>query len=77
MNDRERRQRRLDWARFWIHAELMIGVALTLLTVFLFVAAPGFMGRETQAERIAPLVAIGMAIFGLVAMFWFSRPRVE
>jgi hypothetical protein len=79
MNDEER-QRRLDRARFATQAELLIGLEVTLLTGFLYVAAPGgFPGMFSEPPWIvwlqpaAPLVS-------LLAWIWMlrlSRPRPE
>jgi hypothetical protein len=80
MNYDERR-RRMDRARFAVHAEVMIGVAVSFLTWFLFIASPGclcgMIHEPPLIERLTPWVAVVGPIVGLVWMFWLSRPMVE
>lgn len=75
MQDRHERQRRLHRARAQRHALLVLGVALIVLTVFLYFAAPGFPGGGMFTSDVAvlldtlvPLAAIGGAIGGLLWM---------
>ena len=81
MNDLERRQRRLDRARFWIRAQLLfVAVVIPLVAGFMFVAAPGCMCGMFEPpliERALPWVGVVMYVLGLAWMFRLSRPRVE
>jgi hypothetical protein len=79
VNDIERRQRRLDRARFAVYAEISIGIAVALLTWFYFVASPAFfkpMFRPLLFELI-PWVALGGPVIGLAWMVRLMRPPVD
>jgi hypothetical protein len=71
----------MDWARSAIRAELMIGVLVSVMTWYAFVASPGYMccmGYEPSlVERLTPWVSVLVPIVGLVWMVRLSRPRVE
>jgi hypothetical protein len=83
MNDRERRQRRLDRARSLIRGEIAIGVVTSIGTWFLFIASPGycmcpmFAYEPRLLSRLVPWVPVIGSIVGLVWMVYLSRPRVE
>jgi hypothetical protein len=76
----EERQRRLDRARFAIQAELLIGLEVSLLTGFLYVAAPrAFDPMFSEPTWIAWLVPAAPVV-SLLAWIWMlrlSRPRLE
>jgi hypothetical protein len=80
VTDIERRQRRLDGARFAIRAEFAMGFAVALLTWFYFVASPGCpcstFYRPSLVELI-PLVALGGPVIGLAWMIRLARPPAE
>lgn len=88
MNDLERRQRRLDRARFLIRAELVVAVAAPVLAGFLWVAQPGTMGGAMSLggglpfgwsliEMLIPWVGGIGVIVGIVWMLRLSRPDPE
>jgi O-antigen/teichoic acid export membrane protein len=81
VNDQERRQRRLDRARFAISVELLLGLVVAAVTVFAIVATPGCLCpmfyEPPLVERLLPGVALLGLIVGLVSMFRLSRPRAE
>ena len=82
MDDLERRQRRLDRARFLIHAELTIAVAAPFIAGFLVIAAPGFTGggmfREPPLyEVLLPWAGVVGWIVGIAWMVRLSRPDPE
>jgi hypothetical protein len=80
MNDIERRQRRLDRARFAVHAEIAIGVAVALLTWFWFVASPDYfrpMFYQESLEQLRPWIALGGPVIGLAWMVRLARPDPE
>jgi hypothetical protein len=80
MTDQER-QRRMDRARFWIRAEIAIGVVVSIGTWFLFVAASGVSGgfgfEPSLVERLIPWINVAGPLVGLLWMVRLSRPRVE
>jgi hypothetical protein len=84
MDERHERQRRLDRARAQRHGLLVLGVALIVLTAFLYVAAPGFPGGRMFASEVmamldtlVPLAGIGGAIGGLIWMIRIHRADPE
>jgi hypothetical protein len=76
----EERQRRLDRARFATQAELLIGLEVTLLTGFLYVAAPrGFSPMFYEPPWMEWLVPAAPVV-SLLAWVWMlrlSRPQPE
>ena len=81
MDDLERRQRRLRWARHLIRAELAIAVAVSGFAAFLHVAMPNFPGRGIHEppliEILLPWVSVVLLITGLVWIVRLSRPDPE
>ena len=81
MDDLEQRQRRLDRARFLIHAELAIAFAVPLIAAFLVIAAPGYMGHGMFPVPwyydALPWAAAAGVPFGIVWMIRLSRPDPE
>jgi hypothetical protein len=81
VNDIERRQRRLDYARFAVRAELAIGFAVALYTWFWFIAAPGFFRpmfyQPSLFEQLVPWVAVCGPVIGLAWMIRLARPTSE
>jgi len=79
MNDEER-QRRLDRARFATQAELLIGLEVTLLTGFLYVAAPGGFSpmfyKPPWIEWLVPAAPV-VSLLAWLWMVWLSRPQPE
>jgi hypothetical protein len=79
VTDIERRQRRLDRARFAIQTEIAIGIAVALITWFYLIASPGCctpMFRPLLFELI-PWVAWGGPVIGLAWMIRLAHPPVE
>ena len=79
MDDLEQRQRRLDRARFLIHAQLTIAFAVPLIAAFLVIAAPGFMYEPppTLLGVIVPAVGGVGVLVGIVWVIRLSRPDAE
>jgi ABC-type spermidine/putrescine transport system permease subunit II len=83
MNDIERRERRLERARTAVYAELAIGVAVTLLTVFLIITAPSGLDpmfipyKPSLLEQLFPWVVVPGPIIGLAWMVRLARPPVD
>lgn len=81
MDEREQRQRRLDRARFLIHAELAIAFAAPLMAGFLVIAAPGYTGgmfREPPLYAVLfPWAGVVAWIVGVTWMVGLSRPDPE
>jgi O-antigen/teichoic acid export membrane protein len=76
----EERQRRLDRVRFAIHAELLIGLVVTLLTGFLFIAAPGYMRPMFDEPSLVERLNAVAPVVSLLAWVWMlrlSRPQPE
>lgn len=79
MND-EQRQRRLDRARFATQAELLIGLEVTLLTGFLYVAAPRGFSPMFYDPPWTEWLLSAAPLVSLLAWVWMvrlSRPRPE
>ncbi len=85
MDDRRARQRRLD--RAWVLArfEFVVAVTVVLLAVFVYIAAPGFVGggRYYPSQGwwlpvvVLPAIGIGGIVLGFVWMIRIYRPRHE
>jgi uncharacterized membrane protein YqjE len=77
--DYESRQRRLDRAYDAMLTELFVGFLVTLLTWFLWVASPGYMGPmfyEPSLFETLPVVQV-LCTIGWIWMLRLSRPRPE
>jgi hypothetical protein len=69
----EQRPRRLDRVRFAIHAELLVGLAVSLLTGFLLIASPrGFRPMFYEPPLIERLLPAAPVV-SLLAWFWMLR----
>jgi hypothetical protein len=76
----EERQRRLDRVRLAIWAELLIGLVVTLLTGFLFIAAPGYMRPMFYEPSLVERLHAVAPVVSLLAWLWMlrlSRPQPE
>jgi hypothetical protein len=81
----EERRRRMDRARSAIGAELAIGLMVTLLTGFLFIASPSCLCPAGLYETYEPSLLVRLftaapivlPIVGLVWMVRLSQPRPE
>jgi hypothetical protein len=77
MTDLERRQQRLDRARFWIRTEFALAIAAVIVAAFLFVAAPScgcpMFSQPSLVERLLPWVPVGGFVVGFAAMVRLSR----
>jgi uncharacterized RDD family membrane protein YckC len=76
----EERQRRLDRVRFAIRAELALGLAMTVMTGFCYIAAPGFFRpmfyEPPLVEKLLPVAPV-VSLLEWVWMFPLSRPDPE
>lgn len=81
MDDLERRRDRLARARLLIRGELAIAFAVPLIALFLYIAAPGYIGpmvvEPWLLERVLPFAGIAGVVIGLAWMVWLSRPNPE
>jgi hypothetical protein len=78
--DYEERQRRLDRARSWIHAELALGFLAPVVVAFLLFAAPGTTGGpmfEPLWVTLLPWIGGAGVLVGLAWLVWLSRPNPE
>ena len=77
----EARQRRLDRAHVAIRTELALGFLASLLTGFLYIAAPGYMrplGYEPMlVDGLMPTAPVVVSFVAWLWMLRLSRPNPE
>jgi hypothetical protein len=77
--DYEVRQRRLDRAYDAMLTELFVGFVVTLVTWFLWIASPGYIGPMFYERSLLEGVPVAQVLCTLawIWMFRLSRPQLE
>jgi len=77
--DREDCQRRLDLAYVAIRTELLVGLLVTLLTWFLWIASPGYIAPMSYQPSLFENLPVAQVLctLALIWMLRLSRPQPE